>query len=351
MLRLPGARVGDGFGAVEVDPPDVGLVAQQLAQRGGAPEPVAAGRGRDPVGGQPADDLAQRVPAVDGVVEDPPDDRGLGFEHLQPGRAVRVAGLAAVAVGGAPGQHLPGAGAEQLPAPVPLGDLRPLVLGDHALDLGEQLGLRVVVDRWGVGEPHADPVAGQLVEHDDLVGVDAGEPVRGQAPHPLDQPGLRGVAQRVQPGPVQPGPGVAVVAELGDHLVALDADPFAQHRELGTDGAPGLLALGGHPCVERDPHPGNSLIMSGGEERGGGRGRAGVDQVSSSRANPAANASSRGSSCGVHGGRGAPSSAASKTGSALGQAISPARPRRANRAATRLSGIAPVASTCARNAS
>jgi hypothetical protein len=36
----------------------------------------------------------------------------------------------------------------------------------------------------------------------------------------------------------------------------------AQHRELGSDGAPGLLALGGHPGVERDPHPGNSLIMS-----------------------------------------------------------------------------------------
>ena len=73
--------------------------------------------------------------------------------------------------------------------------------------------------------------------------------------------------------------------------------------------------------------------------------------VLSSRANPAASASSRGSSCGVHGGRGAPSSAASNTGSALGQAISPGRPRRANRAAIRLSGIAPVASTCARNAS
>jgi len=198
---------------------------------------------------------------VDVVVEDPADDRGFGFEHLQPGRAVCVAGPAAVAVGGAPGQHLSGAGAEQLPAPVPLGDLRPLVLGDHPLDLGEQLGLWVVVERWGVGEPDADPVAGQFVEHDDLVGVDAGESIRGQAPHPLDQPGLGGVAQRVQPGPVQPGPGVAVVAELGDDLLALDADPVAQHRELGSDGAPGLLALGGHPGVERDPHPGNSFMV------------------------------------------------------------------------------------------
>jgi hypothetical protein len=144
LAALAGARVGNGFGAVEVDPPDVGLVAQQLAQRGGAPQPVtAAGRGRHVVGGQPADDLAQRVPADRGV-EDPADHRGLGFEHLQPGRAVDVAGLAAVAVGGAPGQHLSGARAEQLPAPVPFGDLCSLVLGDHALDLGEQLRLRIV---------------------------------------------------------------------------------------------------------------------------------------------------------------------------------------------------------------
>jgi hypothetical protein len=170
--------VGDGFGAVDVEPPDVGLVAQQVAQRGGSPQSVAAGGGRDLVGGQPADDLSQRVPAVDVVVEDPPHDGGLGFEHLEPSRVVRVAGLTAVAVGGAPGQHLPGPGAEQLPAPIPFGDLRPLVLGDHPLDLGEQLGLRVVIQRRGVGEPHPDPVAGQLVEHDDLVGVDAGESIR-----------------------------------------------------------------------------------------------------------------------------------------------------------------------------
>lgn len=218
------------------------------------------------------------------------------------------------------------------------------------MDLGEKLALRVVVvDRWGVGEPHADSVAGQLVEHDHLVGVDAGEPVRGQAPRPLDQPGLRRVAQRVQPGPVQPCPGVAVVADLGDHLVALEADPLAQHRELGPDGAPGLLALGGHPCVERDSHPGNSLIVSV-VMRAGGAGALSRPALKS-RANPAANASSRGSACGVQGGRTAPSSVVSKTGSALGQAISPGRPRRAKRAATRLSGGVPVASTCARNVS
>ena len=41
LAAPPGARVGDGLGAVEVDPPDVGLVAQQPRQRGGAPDPAA----------------------------------------------------------------------------------------------------------------------------------------------------------------------------------------------------------------------------------------------------------------------------------------------------------------------
>ena len=123
---------------------------------------MGAGGGRHPVGGQPPDDLPQGDARRGGVVEDPPHDGGLGFEDHQPGRAVRVAGVAPVAVGGAPGQHLPVAGAEQLPAPVSFGDLRPLVLGDHALDLGEQLGLRVVGARTFQLSPHPPRQAARL---------------------------------------------------------------------------------------------------------------------------------------------------------------------------------------------
>ena len=76
------------------------------------------------------------------------------------------------------------------------------------------------VQAGGVGEGDGDPEAGQLVQDQHLVGVGAGEPVRGQAPDHLEQPGLGGVAQRVQPGPVQPGPGMPVVAVLAGQLVA-----------------------------------------------------------------------------------------------------------------------------------
>jgi hypothetical protein len=65
------------------------------------------------------------------------------------------------------------AGSIQLAAPSPLGELGSLVLGDHPLDLYQQPPLGVI-EGWRVGEPHRHPVAGQLVEDEDLVGVGAG---------------------------------------------------------------------------------------------------------------------------------------------------------------------------------
>jgi hypothetical protein len=96
-----------------------------------------SGGWRHAVAAQAPDDLADGVPAGGVVGEDSPHDGGFRFEDHQSGRAGRVAGYPLVAVGDAPGQDLPGAGAEQLSAPVPFGDLRAFVLGDDALDLGE----------------------------------------------------------------------------------------------------------------------------------------------------------------------------------------------------------------------
>ena len=199
---------------------------------------------RLPVGVGTASALSWRQICADGgpggaVGEDPPHHRGLGFEDLQVRGAAGAAGDAPVAVGGLAGDHLAGPGPEQLAPPVPFADLGPLVFGDHALHLGEQPGLRVVlVQAGGVGEPHGDPEAGQLVQDEHLVGVGAGEPVRGQAPDHLEQPGLGGVAQRVQPGPVQPGPGVPVVAVLGGQLVPGRGQVRAQRLAPGSRSCP-----------------------------------------------------------------------------------------------------------------
>ena len=196
------------------------------------------------------------------VLEDAPHDLRFGFVDHKVRRGGRAAGHAAVAVGGLPGDDLTGAGAPQLAAPVALGDLGPFVLGDHALDLGEQAGLGVVVDGGGVGEAHHHAVAGQLVQHDHLVGVAAGEPVGRQAPHGLDQPGFGRVPQPVQPRAVQPRTRVAVVAELGDHLVTRIGGALSQRGKLGADRAAVVLALGGDPGVDTGVHGFASLAST-----------------------------------------------------------------------------------------
>jgi hypothetical protein len=107
---------------------------------------------------------------------------------------------------------IPGAGAEEFAAAVPFGDLRLLVFGDDTLHLSEQPCLRVVgVEVGGVGETDGHPESGQLVEDQHLVGVGTSQPVRRQAVDRLEQPSLGGVAQGVEPGPVQPGAGQSVV--------------------------------------------------------------------------------------------------------------------------------------------
>ena len=266
-----GAPVGHRFGAVVVDPADVGLVAQQPADRGVAPGGLA-GRRRYRVGVEPATDLAHGD-AGGAVGEDPPHHRGLGLVDLVVCLAGGgAAGDAAVAVGSLPGDDLAGAGPKQFAAPVAFGDLGLLVFGDHALHLGEQYRLRVVGGQpRGVGERDGDPEAVQLVEHQHLVGVGAGEPVRRQAPHPFDEPGLGGITQCVQAGAVQSGAGMPVVDVLADQLVTGGGDVFAQQRQLRADGAAVGLALGGHPRIQRRPHRSPRSDCIGGQSRSAAR--------------------------------------------------------------------------------
>jgi len=168
-----GRGAGAGLGAVVVDPPNVGFVAQQSPEGGGVPESLAARRDR-PVAGQADRDLTDGTAAGHVVIEDATDHGGLGFEDLKVRRPMRTLGHPPVAVGRLPGDDLAGPGSIQLAPSVALGDLRSFVLGDHTLDLGEQPGLGVVVDRGRVGEAHPHPQAGELVEDEDLVGIGAG---------------------------------------------------------------------------------------------------------------------------------------------------------------------------------
>jgi hypothetical protein len=204
------------------------------------------------LGGERDGQVPQAVAGQE-VGEDAAHDGRLGFVDDQICGAVGAAGDASVAVGDLGGQHLPGPGTVELAAPSALGELGPFVFGDDTLDLHQQAPLWVV-EGWGVGEADRHLVAGELVQDQDLVGVGAGQPIRGQAPDGVDGACFGGVAQPVQAGAVQPGPGVAVIDELVDQFVALGGDTLAQRLQLRADRRPRSLGVGRHSGVDAHSH-------------------------------------------------------------------------------------------------
>jgi hypothetical protein len=172
--------VAEPFGGAHV-----GAVAQHPAECRAGPH-RASGRRGDAFFVEAARDRSHR-PASGGVlVEDSADDRRFGLVNLQAGRALRGAGDAPVAVWDLPEDRLAGTHPEQLPTPVALRDFRPLVLCDHALHLGQQPRLGIVVDRGRVGEAHLAAKPVEFVEHQHLIRVGARETIGRQAPHSLD---------------------------------------------------------------------------------------------------------------------------------------------------------------------
>jgi len=85
----------------------------------------------------------------------------------------------------------------QLAAPRPLGNLGPLVLGDHALELHQQL----ILGRLGLApleKPHFSTEARELLDQQRLVHVAPREPVRRVAEYHLDPDLGHHVAQALQ---------------------------------------------------------------------------------------------------------------------------------------------------------
>jgi hypothetical protein len=145
-----------------------------------------AGPGRRAAGGEPAGKLGDGG-AIVGVAAKPLGDQDrLLLDDLVAGTVLRGLAPVAVAERGA-GQDVdrPGAGPIGLAAPVALGELGLLVLGEPALELDQQLVLGAVTAR-ALDELGARAGAGELLDQHRLVGELAGQPVRGIAPHHID---------------------------------------------------------------------------------------------------------------------------------------------------------------------
>ena len=174
-------------------------------------------------------------------------------DDLVAGAGLRRLADVAVAERGA-GQHVHAAGLRPpgLAAPVAFHQLGLLVLGEHALELDQQLVLRAVAAR-PLHELHPDTAAGELLDQQRLVGELAGQPVRRVDEHDV-QAALGGqVPQRLQRRAGQRRAGVPLV---GEDPLFRDVKParrgvLAERGQLGADRLVLRLPGAGDPGVDR----------------------------------------------------------------------------------------------------
>ena len=141
------------------------------------------------------------------------DDGRLGRVEVDARRVAGPVGRHPVAVRGAgPGEHLASPVAALAAAPRPLGDQGPLVLGDGAADLEQELVVRVPGHR-AVEELDAAALGLQLLEQEGLVDEVAGQPVGVGQEDRVEGGRGRRVAEAVEAGPLERGAAVAVVTE------------------------------------------------------------------------------------------------------------------------------------------
>src|SRR5674476_1126251 len=162
----------------EAGPLGVGGVTQHAPERGAVPAGLA-GAGGHAQAAEPAGQLGDRDPAVGVAGEQVRDDRRLVRHGLVAGFGVLALADVAVAERGA-GQHVDGAGlgAVGLAAAGAFQDLGAFILGDHALELHQQRVLGAVT-AWPFDEHHLGAGLGELLDQQRLVGILAGQPVRG----------------------------------------------------------------------------------------------------------------------------------------------------------------------------
>jgi hypothetical protein len=224
---------------------------------GVGPEPLAAPRPPGAVG-QPLEDLTDGGPFIDQPAIEHPDDLGLGGIDLEMGRDAVTGRDVAVAVGGIAGDPMAGAGPLELAAAEPLGEHRPLVLGDGPLDLEQELVVRIVGDRR-VDELDVAAGPAELLQQEDLVGVTPRQPVGAEDRDDIELAGAGGVAEAVEGGSVEARSGVSLVDEdvLVLELMPAIRGPAAEGRELAVDRLVTPLPLGRDPGRDGGSHDGS----------------------------------------------------------------------------------------------
>ena len=243
----------DDLGLAEHGAARVGGVAQHAPDHAAVPA-VLAGPGHRAGGGQPAGQVRDGGAVVGVAAEHLRHQHGLMGDDLVAGGG--FGGLADVAVAERrAAEHVdrPGPGAVGLAAPVPLHQLGFLVLGEHALELDQQLVFGAVPPGAVLDELHPDPGPGELLDQQRLVGELAGQPVRRVAQHHIDAALGGQVPQRLERRADQRGAGMPLIFEHPAlrHLEPVARGVRAQRRGLRPDRLVFGLPLAGDPGIQR----------------------------------------------------------------------------------------------------
>jgi len=230
----------------------VEAAVEDLVDAGWGPGHLGVAR-RHAQGGQPAGEGVGGELLLDQPSEELPHDRRLRLVDDAPPVLAIAPGEIGVAVRAGTREEGPLPRRVELPPPAALLEGGALELGEEPMHLAHQPLLRAVVER-PVDEDDRTPGALQLLDDDVLVGVVAGEPVGGEDEHAVQLAAPHGVAQALQPRPVEPRAAVTVVEVP---VLRRDGEPVlggvgGERRHLAGD-RPLLLLLGrGNASIQCD---------------------------------------------------------------------------------------------------
>ena len=144
------------------------------------------------------------------------------------------------------------AGGVLLAPAAPLQDLGALVLGDHALDLPEQVLFGAAARRIAQ-EDDLDAAMGEFLQYQDLIGISARESVRVEDVEAIDGAGGDLVAKSLEARADQGVTAEAVVqeAQLGLAFQGVTRDAPPDRLELAGDRCLLGLLIAGDPGIDR----------------------------------------------------------------------------------------------------
>ncbi|CAO3425122.1 hypothetical protein [Azospirillum doebereinerae] len=251
--------------AVRIGGSGTGRVGQNVVDARRRPR-TATGSGKPWPGIQPFEDLADGHLFFGQPAEEEADQIGLGFINDQMAEHALLPTDVAVTVGCPTGKHLPRSGLLQFATTKAFRQHRPFIFGDGALDLEQELIVRVFGDGM-VQEHHRASGAAEFLEKQNLVGILAGQPIRAEHGNDANHPIAHHVAQAIKTRPIETRAAESLVAKhmIFDHVIAVGDRPGAQGVSLTVDGLVAALAVGGDAGVEGGMHGATSFAGARGQ--------------------------------------------------------------------------------------